>query len=119
MSTPNKKLFNQLEKLGRTRLSSNFFMREFLYSEISQAENIPNLPHHPDIAISNGTRLCEEILEPIQNSLGRISIRSGYRSPEINTTAQAMPKIIARTYGITPTHKVFTVLLRALSHALT
>ena len=81
----NKKLFKQLEGLGRERLSSNFYMREFLHSEISQVENIPNIPHYPDIAIRNGKRLCEDILEPIQDSLGRISIRSGYRSPEINS----------------------------------
>lgn len=84
-----KALFHQLERLGRTRLSHNFFMREFLHSEISQVENIPNIPHHPDIAIRNGKRLCEDILEPIQSSLGRISIRSGYRSPEINAAGAA------------------------------
>jgi hypothetical protein len=30
-----------LEELGRIQLSKNFFMREFLYSEISQIESIP------------------------------------------------------------------------------
>src|SRR5690606_3316389 len=62
----------------------SFFMRDFLYSEISQIECIPNIPEFPDIAIEAGRALCEQVLEPIQKSLGRISIRSGYRSPAVN-----------------------------------
>ncbi len=73
-----------LEDLGRVRLSDSFFMRDFLYSEISQIECIPNVPEYPDIAISAGRSLCENVLEPIQNALGRVSIRSGYRSPAVN-----------------------------------
>ncbi len=76
--------FKKIENLGRERLSRNFFLREFLHSEISQHKGIPNLPHFPDIAIKNGRRLCHDILEPIQAYLGKIHIRSGYRSPEIN-----------------------------------
>lgn len=73
-----------LETLGRERLSYSFFMRDFLYSEISQIERIPNIPDYPDVAIEAGRGLCRHVLEPIQNALGRISIRSGYRSPAVN-----------------------------------
>ena len=73
-----------LEELGRVRLSNSFFMRDFLYSEISQIEGVPNIPENPDIAIQAGTSLCQKVLEPIQASLGRISIRSAYRSPMVN-----------------------------------
>lgn len=73
-----------LEELGRVRLSDSFFMRDFLYSEISQIERIPNIPEYPDIAIEAGRGLCQEVLEPIQRALGRVSIRSGYRSPAVN-----------------------------------
>ncbi len=73
-----------LEELGRVRLSKNFFMRDFLHSEISQIEGIPNIPDFPDLAIQAGTQLCEQVLEPIQNKFGRISIRSAYRSPAVN-----------------------------------
>lgn len=59
-------------------------MRDFLYSEISQIESIPNVPEFPDKAIAVGRRLCEEVLEPIQEYFGRVSIRSGYRSPAVN-----------------------------------
>lgn len=73
-----------LEKLGRAQLSKSFFMREFLYSEISQIHGIPNIPDDPNLAIEAGKNLCEKILEPLQDQLGRISIRSAYRSSEIN-----------------------------------
>lgn len=73
-----------LEDFGRVQLSPSFFMRDFLYSEISQIENISNIPHYPEIAIKTGSMLCQKVLEPLQEAFGRISIRSGYRSPEVN-----------------------------------
>jgi hypothetical protein len=73
-----------LEELGRVQLSKSFFMRDFLYSEIAQVEQIPNIPDYPDIAIEAGKGLCENVLEPIQDALGRIAIRSAYRSCEVN-----------------------------------
>ena len=73
-----------LEGFGRIQLSKSFFMRDFLYSEISQIESIPNTPDHPDIAIEAGKGLCQNVLEPIQESLGRICIRSAYRSCAVN-----------------------------------
>ena len=73
-----------LEKLGRVRLSESFFMRDFLYSEIANFFGIPNIPDHPDVAIAAGTKLCEMVLEPLQQRFGRISIRSAYRSPTVN-----------------------------------
>lgn len=73
-----------LEELGRVRLSPSFFMRDFLHSEIAEIYGIPNIPYDPDLAIAAGTRLCEEMLEPLAQRFGRISIRSAYRSPAVN-----------------------------------
>jgi hypothetical protein len=73
-----------LEELGRVRLSPNFFMRDFLYSEIANFYGLSNIPDFPDKAIAAGRRLCENLLEPLQVRFGKISIRSAYRSPEIN-----------------------------------
>lgn len=78
------KSVESLENLGRVRLSRSFFMRDFLYSEISNMYGVPNIPDHPDLAIQNGKRLCEELLEPLQATFGRIAIRSAYRSPAVN-----------------------------------
>lgn len=73
-----------LERLGRVRLSENFFMRDFLHSEIASFYGMPNIPDDPDLAIAAGSALCEALLEPLMARLGRLSIRSAYRSPEVN-----------------------------------
>ena len=75
-----------LEEFGRARLSQSFYMRDFLYSEISNFYAIPNIPDDPDTAIAACTALCEELLEPLNYTFGRISIFSGYRSPLVNQT---------------------------------
>lgn len=73
-----------LEDLGRARLSKNFFLRDFLHSEIADFYRIPNIPDDPDLAIEAGRHLCEELLEPLQATFGRLHIRSGYRSSQVN-----------------------------------
>ena len=73
-----------LEAFGRIRLSKSFFMRDFLYSEIAQIERIANIPENPAHVVEVSRRLCEEVLEPIQDGLGRIGIRSAYRCPSVN-----------------------------------
>lgn len=77
--------YEALDKFGRVRLSKNFFMRDFLYSEISNYYGIPNFPENPDLAIEVGKRLCEELLEPLNATLGRIAVRSAYRSMAVNS----------------------------------
>lgn len=73
-----------LEQLGRIRLSRSFYMREFLYSEIANFHGIPNIPDDPDLAIEVGKRLCEELLEPLNATFGRVPLRSSFRSYEVN-----------------------------------
>ena len=73
-----------LDRLGRVRLSENFFFREFLHSEVGNFFGIPNIPDDPKLAIETGSKLCQEILEPLQKEYGRIHIRSGYRSSRLN-----------------------------------
>src|ERR1700753_4355766 len=72
------------EAFGRIRLSENFFMRDFLYSEIANVHGIRNLPDDPDLAIAAGRALCEHLLEPLQATFGRLAIRSAYRAPRVN-----------------------------------
>lgn len=73
-----------LDELGRVRLSKSFFLREFLHSEVASFHGLPNIPDNPDLAIRVGTRLCEELLEPLQGTFGKIVVRSGFRSCEVN-----------------------------------
>jgi hypothetical protein len=73
-----------LEELGRVRLSRWFYLRDFLYSEISNFYAIPNLPDDPGLAIAAGRGLCEQLLEPLRASFGGLAIRSAYRAPAVN-----------------------------------
>jgi hypothetical protein len=73
-----------LEEFGRARLSASFFMRDFLHSEIADFHGIPNIPDAPDLAIAAGRELCEQLLEPLQATFGRLAIRSAYRAPAVN-----------------------------------
>ena len=79
-----------LEDLGRVRLSQNFYLRDFLYSEIANFYGIPNIPDNPELAISTGRRLCEVLLEPLQAAFGRLGIRSGYRSTRVTTHGNSL-----------------------------
>jgi hypothetical protein len=72
------------EEFSRTRLSQSFFMRDFLFSEIAAIERMSNLSDDPELAIQAGRGLCENLLEPLQATFGRLAIRSAYRSPEVN-----------------------------------
>jgi hypothetical protein len=78
-----------LEELGRQRLSRSFFMRDFLYSEIAALHGLANIPEDPDLAIAAGTKLCTDLLEPLQRRFGRVAIRSAYRSAEVNAFGNA------------------------------
>src|SRR5229473_267004 len=83
------KTVRSAEALGRVRLSRSFFMRDFLHSEIANVHGITNLPDDPDLAIAAGRRLCEELLEPLQATFGRLAIRSAYRSCAVNAFGNA------------------------------
>ncbi len=73
-----------IEEFGRVRLSKTFFVRDFLFSTIAIHHGFRNLPDDPETFIEAGTRFCETILEPLQDTFGRVVIRSAYRSPEVN-----------------------------------
>ncbi|QBF32783.1 hypothetical protein [Thalassococcus sp. S3] len=73
-----------LETFGRVRLSKHFFMRDFLYSEIGSFHRVQNLPEIPDLVIETGRAFCETLMDPLEETFGRVAVRSGYRSPELN-----------------------------------
>ena len=81
-----------LTEFGRVRLSKTFFMRDFLFSDIASVHGLNNVPDNPDLAIAAGTRLCEDLLEPLQDRFGRIAIRSAYRSKEVNGFGNEMQR---------------------------
>jgi hypothetical protein len=88
MKTPGS--VQTLTDFGRVRLSKSFFMRDFLFSDIASIHGLNNVPDDPDLAIAAGTRLCEELLEPLEERFGRIAIRSAFRSVEVNALGNEM-----------------------------
>lgn len=73
-----------LEALGRERLSKYFFMRDFLYSEISNFHQRQNIPDDVERTLEVGRAFCTALLDPLHETFGSVSIRSGYRAPELN-----------------------------------
>ncbi len=60
-----------LENLGRIRLSPNFFMRDFLYSEIAQLEGIANVPVDADLAVKAGRGFAFRCWNPFNQRWAR------------------------------------------------
>jgi hypothetical protein len=78
-----------LEALGRERLSRHFWMREFLHSEIASLHGIANIPDRPALALARGRALAQGLLDPLEETFGRIFLRSGYRSARLNDFGNA------------------------------
>ena len=90
-----------LETLGREPLSRYFWMREFLYSEIGNFHQISNIPDNPDLALERGRAFAAALLDPLEETFGRIFVRSGYRSARLNSYGNAHKLNCARnTYPL-------------------
>jgi hypothetical protein len=64
-------------------LSPNFTIAEMTVSQEAVRRGIPNLPKQEHIA--NLQKLCNEILEPLREKIGRpIVVTSGFRSEAVN-----------------------------------
>lgn len=96
-----------LDEFGRTRLSRSFIMREFLHSEVANFHGLPNIPDDPELAIRVGRRLCEELLEPLQATFGRVIVRSGFRSCAVNEFCNAQQKSGKTGYSCADNKKNF------------
>ena len=71
------------------KLSANFTVDELCKSEVAIRRSIDNTP--TETIISNLQALVLNVLQPIRNSLGPITINSGYRSPAVNVAVGGSP----------------------------
>ncbi len=78
-----------LEDLGRVRLSRHFFLRDFLYSEIAALNGLTNVPDDPALVIERGRAFATTLLDPLEETFGRVTLRSGYRSGQVNAFGNA------------------------------
>lgn len=104
---PKPETVSALTEFGRVRLSDSFFMRDFLFSDIATIHGLSNIPDDPELAIAAGTKLCTELLEPLQAAFGRIAIRSAYRSAEVNRFGNDMQKLGKASYNCASNEKNF------------
>ena len=81
---PKGRVLSALDDFGRVRLSKHYFMRDFLYSEVAAAHGIANVPDDAQLAIKAGIGLCENLLEPLRATFGHVTIRSAFRSSNVN-----------------------------------
>ena len=93
--------YSGLDQLGRIRLSRSFHLREFLYSEIAVHYGLRNVPEtgRVDDAVHAGSKLCTLLLEPLQDQFGRIHVRSGYRSRQVNAAGVGKHQCAANNDG--------------------
>lgn len=69
------------EKFGRTRLSKNFILRDFLYSSEAVVVGLASSQiEDPAMVIRAGKQLCEQVLEPVLANFGRFAITFGYQT---------------------------------------
>lgn len=72
------------------QLTDHFTIEEFEYSSTARAHGIRNKA--PMSAIGNARTLCQEVLEPLRQHLGKpIIISSGYRCPKLNKLVGGSP----------------------------
>ena len=63
------------------KLSSNFSLRELTKSQTAERKGIDNTPTEEHT--ENLKLLCENILQPVRDHFGRVTVTSCYRSPEL------------------------------------
>jgi len=63
-------------------LSANFTLKELTKSDTATRLGLDNTPD--DEALENLKTLCEKVLQPVRDNFGRVTVNSGYRSPESN-----------------------------------
>ena len=61
------------------KLSANFSLAELTKTNVRQFDNTPSMQ-----VIDNLQALVDNVLQPIRNKFGPVTVTSGYRSPEVN-----------------------------------
>ena len=72
-----------------TQLSKNFTLAELCKSEVAIRRNIDNTPS--ENVKNNLHILVANVLQPLRDKFGPVTINSGYRSPAVNTAVGGSP----------------------------
>lgn len=72
-----------------TQLSKNFSLGELCKSEVAIRRNIDNTPSEK---VKNNLQiLVDNVLQPLRDKFGPMTVTSGYRSPAVNTAVGGSP----------------------------
>ncbi|RPH15620.1 MAG: hypothetical protein CBB67_017245 [Alteromonadaceae bacterium TMED7] len=77
-----KSFITKVDKLDRTRLAKNFFLRDFLYSETAVVGGIENTLDDSSLAVEASSKLCKTVLEPFQGVWGGFRMSSVFKYQE-------------------------------------
>jgi len=80
----------ELERMHQLLLSAHFTLGEFLRSGTAIKLGIDNTPSDC-IVVVRLTALCEQVLEPLRQHCGIITVTSGYRCPQLNLAVHGAP----------------------------
>ena len=80
----------EMERMQQMLLSTHFTLGEFLRSGTAIKYGIDTTPQQP-MVIVRLTMLCEQVLEPLRQNFGIITITSGYRCPQLNLAVHGVP----------------------------
>ena len=80
----------EMERMQQMLLSTHFTLGEFLRSGTAIKYGIDNTPQQA-MVIVRLTMLCEQVLEPLRQNFGIITITSGYRCPQLNLAVHGVP----------------------------
>ena len=61
------------------KLSTNFSVAELSKTNVRQFDNTPSMQ-----VIDNLQQLVDNVLQPLRDKFGQVTVTSGYRSPEVN-----------------------------------
>lgn len=71
------------------QLSKNFTLAELCKSEVAIRRNIDNTPSEK---VKNNLQiLVDNVLQPLRDKFGPVTVTSGYRSPAVNTAVGGSP----------------------------
>ncbi|MDH5785346.1 MAG: D-Ala-D-Ala carboxypeptidase family metallohydrolase [Chromatiales bacterium] len=70
--------------MKRIQLSKNFYLDEFQRSQTATRHGIDMTIVEGGVFHANLKRLCRDVLQPVRNHFGPVSITSGYRPAKLN-----------------------------------
>jgi hypothetical protein len=80
----NHRVWRSPARPQNVRVGKHFMLSDFLYSETAVKKGIINFPPFDGMEVESLRGLCANILDPVVDRFGALSITYGYSSPELH-----------------------------------